>query len=145
MSSTNEKLSIAQRFLSIRIDQNLSQQAFADALGISLRSEQNYERGVRKIPSDVLFAASKQFSIDLIWILEGSGDKPRKVLKPGELDQVLLTRAYRVVNSAVQESGQAIAPEKFVAMLAAVYKFYSENASGAGAEVLVDAMVGNLK
>lgn len=143
MSSTNEQHEIARRFLAIRIEHKLSQQAFADALGISLRSEQNYERGARKIPSDVLFTASKVFNIDLIWILEGTGEKPRRILKPGELEKDHLTRAYKVVKAAVDKSGQPVSAEQFVNMLSALYKFYCENASGVAAEVLVEAMVSN--
>jgi transcriptional regulator with XRE-family HTH domain len=145
MSSTNEQHEIARRFLAIRIEHKLSQQAFADALGISLRSEQNYERGARKLPSDVLFTASKVFNIDLIWILEGSGEKPRRILKPGELDQQHLTRAYKVVRAAVDESGQQVSAEQFVNMLSTLYKFYCENASGIGAEVFIEAMMSNTK
>ncbi|HQR96714.1 MAG TPA: helix-turn-helix transcriptional regulator, partial [Thiotrichales bacterium] len=86
MSSTNEMKLIADRLLLIRTNLGLSQKEFADRLGISLRAEQNYERGDRAIPSDVLLSLAKNFDIDPMWILDGPETNPRPLSRSSSLD-----------------------------------------------------------
>ncbi|WP_370656159.1 helix-turn-helix domain-containing protein [Paracoccus wurundjeri] len=49
----------------------LSQQALANALGISLCGEQSYERGIRKLPADVRIELAKLYNIDPLWVMGG--------------------------------------------------------------------------
>ena len=140
-SSTNGSHAfIARRFLAIRLELGLSQQAFADALNISLRGEQNYERGVRKLPSDILLELARKFQIDPIWVLEGPEERPRYLAAVG-LDRPTLARAIRVVQEAFSRAGRSPQTEEFAGMVASVYQFYLDNASGAGAEALVNGLV----
>jgi len=142
MSSTNESSQIARRFLAVRIGVGLSQQAFADALGISLRGEQNYERGIRRLPAEVVLSLAKVFGIDPLWVLDGPEDQPRRLDYNGGLDQDLLARAMKVVMAAVKDSGKKISGDQIADWVAAVYRFYSENTSGTGAEALVKTLIG---
>lgn len=73
MSSTNENLAVGERLRHLRESNNLTQPAFADALGISLRGYQNYERGERG-PSDLLIRAVwRTLGADPLWLLTGEG------------------------------------------------------------------------
>jgi len=142
MSSTNESPQVARRFLAVRIGLGLSQQAFADALGISLRGEQNYERGIRRLPAEVLLTLAKVYGIDPLWVLDGPGEQPRRLDYTGGLDQKRLARAMQVVMAAVEDSGKTISGDQIADWVAAVYRFYTENASGTGAEALVKTLIG---
>lgn len=144
-SSTNGNVCrLARRFLAVRLENGLSQQAFADALGISLRGEQNYERGMRKLPAEVLLGLAKVFEIDPLWVLEGPEERPRHLASTG-LDQETLTRAIKIVRHAFGAADKPMDDEQFPAIVAAVYQFCMNNASGAGAEALVDNIIGATK
>jgi transcriptional regulator with XRE-family HTH domain len=138
MSSTNEINVIADRLLLIRTNLGLSQKEFADRLGISLRAEQNYERGDRALPSEVLLSLAKNFDIDPMWLLDGPETNPRLLSRSSSLDPALLEKAVSVVIAAIKESGRGdISSEQISIWIEAVYRFYLENSSGAGAEVFV--------
>lgn len=140
MSSTNEQFNQARRFLAVRLSLGLSQQAFADGLGISLRAEQNYERGARKLPADVLLNLSRVHQIDPLWVLDGPGDVPR-VLADSGVNEEQLIRATKLVRTAVADTGKEVGEDQFAQWVAAVYRFYTENTSGTGAEALVRSMI----
>lgn len=142
MTSTNGSVAnIARRFLAVRLYLGLSQQLFSQALGISLRAEQNYERGVRKLPAEVLIEIARKYSIDPLWIMDGPEERPRPLGKVG-LDEALLVKSILLVERAVAETGAAIDANQQARMVSAVYQFYMDNASGAGAEQLVMGLVG---
>ena len=122
----------------------MSQQQFADALGISLRAAQNYERGVRKLPSEVLIELARRFEIDPLWIMDGPEERPRYLGNVG-LDKATLSRAIRVVQRALLETDAHVHPDQFAAMAAAVYKFYMHNSTGAGADELVASLVAGVR
>ena len=142
MASTNNNSAVATRFLRVRLNAGLSQQAFADALGISLRGEQNYERGVRKLTADVLLAIARIYRIDPLWILEGPEERPRKLISDSGIDRAVLARAIRIVTIAVADSGKNIDDESFSDLVVAIYEFLIDNVSGAGVENLLKSLVG---
>jgi len=138
---TNESIeAIAARLLALREGLRLSQQQFADALGISLRAAQNYERGARKLPAETLIEIARKFEIDPLWIMDGPEERPRSLGQVG-LDQQTLSRAIGIVQRAVLETDANVDADQFANMVAAVYKFYMHNASGAGAEDLIASFV----
>ena len=55
----------------------LSQQAFADQLGLALRTYQNYERGDRTVTKELMDALWGTFGVDPIWVMRGSGEMRR--------------------------------------------------------------------
>lgn len=71
MSSTNEDHAIGARLRELRLRKELSQQAFADSLGVSLRTYQNYERGQRSVSKDLLCALIDLHDVDVSWLLTG--------------------------------------------------------------------------
>lgn len=143
MSSTNENILSAKRFLSVRKAQNFSQQQFADELGISLRSEQNYERGERKIPSDVITTVAKKFGVDPLWLLDGSKTNPESTVALHQINYELLNKSVSIVLETARELNIDPKTDKLSKTIVAVYQFYAENASGSGCEHLIRAMLTN--
>ncbi len=84
---------IAERLKSERENLGLSQQALADRLSISLRSQQNYEKGDRN-PDSAYLAAIAAAGADVLYILTGqrtggaSAPAPARAVSEG--DRVLL-------------------------------------------------------
>lgn len=144
-SGTNESIDlVAKRLLAVRLELGLSQQEFAEALGLTLRAAQNYERGVRKVPADVLSKLTLRFDIDHTWVMEGPEERPRRIANSG-LDQETLARAVAVVQRALTETSTNANPQQIARMTAAVYKFYMYNASGVGSEDLIQSLVSEMR
>lgn len=84
---------ISERLKSERENLGLSQQALADLLGISLRSQQNYEKGDRS-PDSAYLAAIAAAGADVLYILTGqraggaSAPPPPRAVSEG--DRILL-------------------------------------------------------
>jgi len=63
----NERLKILRERL------GLTQKEIAEKIRISLRAWQNYELGLRKIPSEVIKALYEHLGINPTWLLTGKG------------------------------------------------------------------------
>lgn len=74
---------ISDRLREERDATGLSQQALADRCGISLRSQQNYEKGDRSPDAEYLAQLTAQ-SIDVLYILTGSRSANSFSLDAGE-------------------------------------------------------------
>ena len=66
-------VAMGTRLASLRTLKEMTQAEFAAELGMSARAYHYYERGTRGIPPDRLAAISKALSVDLNWLLCGSG------------------------------------------------------------------------
>lgn len=71
-----DPIAIGQRLAEVRITAGRSQQAFAEALGVSHRCYANYERGVREVSVGVIKAAHEVFGADVLWLLRGGPGAP---------------------------------------------------------------------
>lgn len=78
MSSTYEDSAVGERLSEIRSDERLTQQQFANALGLPLRTYQNYERGERPITKDLIIALISKYRVHPAWLLLGEGEKKGK-------------------------------------------------------------------
>lgn len=121
-STQTDVLRVAERFLAVRKMLGLTQQQFAESLSISLRSEQNYEKGERKISSRALLELARTHGIDPLWVLDGPGDKPRRIAAV-RLDPRILAKAEQVVGEAVASSGRKLTSEQFHELVADAYQF----------------------
>jgi transcriptional regulator with XRE-family HTH domain len=54
---------------------DLTQEQFAEELGISQSQLSKYERGVAGPPADVLFFVKKRFQVSIDWLLTGEGKR----------------------------------------------------------------------
>lgn len=71
MSSSFDDISVGERLFQVRRRHRLSQQAFAQSLGVGARTYQNYERGDRPVNKELLLALYEQFHCDPTWVLTG--------------------------------------------------------------------------
>lgn len=63
--------SIGERIEAVRKQTNLSQEAFAESIGVSRNSFFKYVRGHRAVPSDVISAVLEKYGTDPVWLHEG--------------------------------------------------------------------------
>lgn len=62
---------IGERIEAVRKQSGLSQEAFAESIGVSRNSYFKYVRGHRAVPSDVLSAILEKYGTDPVWLHEG--------------------------------------------------------------------------
>lgn len=107
---------ISERLKSERENLGFSQQALADLLGISLRSQQNYEKGDRN-PDSAYLAAIAAAGADVLYILTGqraggaSAPPPPRAVSEG--DRILLDNFHAApsqVQAGVKTALGAFAP-----------------------------------
>ena len=107
---------ISERLKSERENLGFSQQALADLLGISLRSQQNYEKGERH-PDSAYLAAIAAAGADVLYILTGqraggaSAPPPPRAVSEG--DRILLDNFHAApaqVQAGVKTTLGAFAP-----------------------------------
>ena len=53
----------------------LTQEEFAEELGVSQSQLSKFERGVVAPPAEVLFFVKKRFEVSIDWLLTGEGEK----------------------------------------------------------------------
>ncbi|WP_048811776.1 helix-turn-helix domain-containing protein [Methylobacillus flagellatus] len=104
---------IHERLKTEREALGLSQQALADQLGVSLRSQQNYEAG-KRVPDGEYLAAIASLGADVLYILTGqrnSAAPAESALSKG--DRVLLENFHAApeqVQAGVKTTLGAFAP-----------------------------------
>lgn len=130
-----------ERLFVIRTSAGLSQQAFADALGISLRAEQNYERGSRKLPAELLLTLARRFGVDPLWVLEGPEPDMQPLASARAIDHDVLVRAIKIVRGAVVHAERDVSDQDFAYWVVAVYRFLNQNPGGRGADELVGRLI----
>ena len=62
---------IGERIEAVRKQSGLSQEAFAESIGVSRNSYFKYVRGHRAVPSDVFSAILEKYGTDPVWLHEG--------------------------------------------------------------------------
>jgi transcriptional regulator with XRE-family HTH domain len=81
MSSAKLSKDIGDRIKAVRLPNNLTQQLFAESLGIAQGYLSELEKGI-KMPSDTfLIALSYRYEINMDWLLAGKGEMSRAGVK----------------------------------------------------------------
>jgi transcriptional regulator with XRE-family HTH domain len=98
MSSMKLNKNIGGRIKAVRLQNNLTQQLFAESLGVAQGYLSELEKGV-KIPSDTfLIALSYRYEISMEWLLAGKGE----VLAPSVRQSLNLDFMREVIEAAEQ-------------------------------------------
>lgn len=124
-ASEDRTLAAGQRLLAVRKLLGLTQQEFADSLSISLRSEQNYEKGERKISTRALMELARTHRVDPVWVLEGPGEKPLYIGGVDQLNTLVLEKAHKVVAEVIKEVGTPLSDEHYSELVADAYRMLS--------------------
>lgn len=128
MSSTNGDPEVGARLKELRQRERLSQQAFADSLGVSVRTYQNYERGQRSVTKELLCALIDHYEIDASWLLAGNEGYPHHVPVSKVFDQERIDeRVFMEAAEALAESKiQPDDPKEFSRYAAHIYNMVAD-------------------
>lgn len=121
MSSTNDDSAVGARLYEVRERLGFAQQGLAEALGIALRTYQNYERGDRPISKEVLCVLVERFKVDANWLLSGRELEIKEDQRiKAEIDLSLFRRVQEALRSDYSEFRKANAP-MFCLYTASIY------------------------
>lgn len=67
----SETKAIGKRLDVVRREENLTQEQFSEALGISMSALRNYIRGDRDLPTSILVTLLSKFNVDPLWVIAG--------------------------------------------------------------------------
>lgn len=122
MSAAIQEPGYCHRIKSVRKHHRLSQTEMAESLGCPLRSYQNYERGERHAPLDLLRALYEEFNVCPIWFLTGKGGMFRVNESPPAIDPNLLTAALLEVTRLETGFKRPLAPSDRARLVVGVYE-----------------------
>jgi transcriptional regulator with XRE-family HTH domain len=127
-------MSITERLQAIRKKQGLTQEKFAEVLGLSHSAYKTYERGERVIPSTVYETLFEKFAVDPTWLFTG-------------LDAISTDKNYSILEEVVSkltqrlaEQGKSYPPEKIGKMVKLLYEFRLQN--GGISDAYLDDFIG---
>lgn len=122
LSSEGRNQDVGRRLSLLRASTGLSQNAFADRVGISPRAYQNYERGEREIPALLLASLFDAFSVDPMWVLSGPGDVPLPAaFRP---DTALVEDVVLAVEQWLNRRRKTLSPEKKACLVRLLYEHF---------------------
>ena len=110
LTNSEDNIPIGRRLAGARERYRLTQNEFAERIGLSPRAYQNYERGEREIPAAVLKTLYEVFGIDPLWVLTGPGWTPPDGPPPPNLD--VLEAVIIAVEKYLTKTQRKLAPAK---------------------------------
>lgn len=111
LATADENLALGERLVAVRTAAGLTQNTFAESLGLSPRAFANYERGEREIPAAVIRTLYEVHGTDPIWLLAGPGLDPVYAAER-RLNLALLEELIRVVETNLQRARKTLKPDK---------------------------------
>ena len=118
-----DQIQVGARISAIRGQSMQTQKSFSDSVGISLRALQNYEKGDRKIPADLLITICRTYDVDPYWVMEGPGTIPRKS-RVGSIDTDILVKSEKLIRKLLKTTGQQIEERQRIELVAEAYQNY---------------------
>lgn len=107
-----KRLAVVRRLL---LEQTRS--ALAEAYGIPERTLEKYEQGVTKVPLELLLWLHLNYSVNLNWLIAGSGDSYNLASSDLNSDEAYVVSLFRELPSSAH--GSAIAMLEHIKFLAA--------------------------
>lgn len=132
--SWEDNAAFGRRLVAVRASTGLSQSAFADSVGLSLRAYANYERGEREAPVALFRALFEQFGIDPVWMLSGADETPQKAAARA-MDFALVERIVRQIDARLAVLRKKMKPEQRARVMRALYSLSVERGSLSDSEV----------
>jgi transcriptional regulator with XRE-family HTH domain len=134
IASREQNVQFGRRLAAVRASTGLSQTAFAQTLGLSLRAYANYERGEREAPVALFREILEQYGIDPIWLLSGSGDVPQKTAAR-VMDFDFVDRMSQAINERLDAAGKRLKQEQRNTILRALYEMSLEQGEPSEADI----------
>lgn len=126
LSTQESDSAIGRRIAAIRAASGLSQNDFAESLGLSPRAYGNYERGEREVPVALFKTLYELHSIDPVWLLTGPGPEPVKASER-RVDGDLLETLIRMIEDWLSKHRRTLKPEKKARLIRLAYEHCSES------------------
>lgn len=124
LSTLDGNVVIGRRLAAARERVRLSQNEFAERMGISPRAYQNYERGEREVPATVLRLLYESFGVDPLWVLIGPGTDPSgrdAAVSPDLVEQIVVA-----VEQRLQRIRKPLSPEKKGRVIRLLYQHFHD-------------------
>lgn len=125
LSTQNENNVIGRRIAAVRASSGLSQNEFAESLGLSPRAFANYERGEREMPVALFRKLCESRGIDPLWLLIGPGEEPVRVTER-RVDGELLEAIVQMIEEWLIKHRRTLKPPKKARLIRLAYEHYSE-------------------
>ncbi len=119
LATSEDNVPIGRRLAGVRERTRLSQNEFAERIGLSPRAYQNYERGEREIPAITLKTLYDVFGIDPLWVLTGPGWSPPDKTPSPNLD--VLESVVIAVEKNLLKTHRKLAPAKKARLIKVLY------------------------
>ena len=99
-----ELIGMASRLEIVRQEEAMSQEQFADRLGISRGAYINYSKGGREIPSSLIIRLYDKFDVDPVWLVTGNNaeklnDRDKLIIHVSARLGILFARKIDPLNS----------------------------------------------
>lgn len=120
-SAGHENAALGARLLELRRHLGLTQNAMADALGITARTFQNYERGEREISATVVKRLYQQFGIDPVWLLMDGRGAPRQYVDSVRAEVLVVT--IEEVERRLDQQRLKLDPAKKAELISLIYQY----------------------
>ena len=128
LSTQNGNIAIGRRITAVRTASGLTQNEFAEKLGLSPRAYANYERGEREMPVALFKTLYEAYHIDPVWILTGPGDEP-VVVGSRRLDGALLEKIIEMVEEWLTKHRRTLKPAKKARVIRLAYEHCADQQS----------------
>lgn len=125
ISTPPENVALGERLVAVRATTGLSQAAFAESLGLSLRAYANYERGEREMPVALFRALYEVYGVDPVWLLDGPGEHPLKAATR-TMDFGLADNIIQWVDTELARAHKHVKPAMRLRLLKAAYALSAE-------------------
>lgn len=124
-SNTRMLAEVGRRLRSVRkATGDLTQEAFAQELGVHRNTISALEKGEREISGSLLRVLMDRFDLDPAWVLRGPGDRPRKLDQYIDEDRLVLA-AQRAEREIREERLEPTLEERW-RFIAALYDLSSD-------------------
>lgn len=134
LSTHESDAAIGRRIAAVRATSGLSQNEFAESVGLSPRAYGNYERGEREMPVALFKTLCESYSIDPVWLLMGPGLEPVRVTTR-RIDAALLETLIRMIEEWLIKNRRTLKPDKKARLIRLAYEHCSETGQVDGAHL----------
>ena len=121
-----DKTLIGRRLAAVREHVGLSQEAFAEALGVSKRAYIHYERGEREPPAGLFKSIYDLYDIDYLWLMSGTDPEPQQAGVEG-VDFRLIAAIVTELERQLAALGRKMKDEHKARVIRALYQLGREH------------------
>lgn len=125
-TSPHDKEMIGRRLAAVRAKVGLSQEAFAEALGLSKRAYIHYERGEREPPLGLFKSIYDLYGIDYLWLMSGTDPEPQPAGVEG-VDFRLIATIVTELERQLAALGREMKPEHKARVIRTLYQLGREH------------------